>query len=125
MCKKTMATFLDIDFFILKKISTANPSVTTWTLAKNYNGWCKPLRFESKSKEDYFYIHKTDYIRRRLERMIKYGIVQKIIENNKTIYAVSKKNVRFKRKYKFPDKTGKAICIKEENGESKWVIFQI
>lgn len=120
-----MATFLDIDFFILKKISMASPSTTTWTLAKSYN-WCKPLNFESrtKSEKDYFYIHKTDYIRRRLERMIKCGIVNKIIEDNKAVYVVSKKNVKFKRKYKFPDKTSPAICIKEENG-GLWCVFQM
>lgn len=121
-----MATFESIDFYILKKISMANPSTTTWTLAKSFGDWSdKPQRFETKSKEDYFYIHKTDYIRRRLERMIKCGIVSKIIENNKTIYLVSKKNVKFKRKYKFPDKTSPAICIKEENGKASWCVFQI
>jgi len=106
-----MATYDELDFFILKEIFFAKPSTTTWEITKKYFGTNHSLDF---------IIKKHILVKSRLKRMAKEGLI--IISKNgrRNEYNLIKDKIRFCR-HKFPNGYKKAILIKND----KWMAFEL
>ena len=106
-----MATYDDLDFFILKEIFFSKPSITTWEITIKYFGKNRDLNFIMK---------KHILIKSRLKRMAKEGLI--IISKNKgkNEYNLIKDKIKFC-KHKFPNGYKKAILIKN----NKWMAFEL
>lgn len=114
-----------ISFFILKEIiecSKKEKELSPWILAKSYPFWDDLRKFETSNDERYYFTKKSILIKNKLNKMVKEGFIQKIRVNEVIIFKLDEKKINI-RKFKFPDKEAKALCIKES--DNHWSIFEI
>lgn len=112
-----MATYDELDFFILEKIYFAKPEITTWGMAKQY------FPTNTKTKKGIRKLEgKHILIKQRLKKMEGVGLVKiKKDKKGKNEYFLLVDNVIFS-KHKFPNGYKKAVLIKDN---SKWICFQL
>ena len=115
----------ELDLFILENIiksSINKKSIKLWELTKNYDWKDKKITFGINSLDNRFLNKKYMFVTKRLKIMSNYGIIRIIKgKDNKNIYEVVSKNVRYK-KFMFPKNESLGIAIKFKN---KWIIYQL